>query len=213
MNYIENIFLCLSTPLLVAILCAPRTRRTGLVFLLAGMTACLCASYISTFFAFVTAADRITAVTNITPMVEEVMKLLPLLFYLLVFEPRAENAAGSILMTALGFATFENVCYLTSNGAQDIGYLLIRGAGTGAMHIVCGMVMGLGLLALWDVTWLKFAGTLAFLGFVIVYHAIYNLLVSQTGAVSALGLLLPLVTVLLVLLGRPHLTRVLRANK
>lgn len=32
------------------------------------------------------------------------------------------------------FATFENVCYLTQNGAGQFVYLLIRGFGTGAMH-------------------------------------------------------------------------------
>ena len=40
------------------------------------------------------------------------------------------------------FATFENVCYLTQNGAGQFVYLLIRGFGTGAMHIVCGSVYG-----------------------------------------------------------------------
>ena len=32
------------------------------------------------------------------------------------------------------FATFENVCYLTQNGAGQFVYLLIRSFGTGAMH-------------------------------------------------------------------------------
>ena len=209
MNYIENIFLCLSMPLLVAAVCVPRNRRASLIFLLGGMTTCLCSAYISTFFTGLLHTDAVSAVSNITPMVEETMKLLPVLFYLLVFEPPHEEAANGILMTAVGFATFENVCYLTTNGASHVIWLLIRGAGSGAMHIVCGMLMGLGLLALWDVAWLKAAGTVAMLGFVIAYHAIYNLLVSQQGAAAVIGYLLPLLTVAAVLtFGRGLMRRI-----
>ncbi len=199
MNYIENIYLCLSMPLLVAALCTARSRRASLVFMLGGMTACLCSAYISAFFVGIMSADNVAAVSNITPMVEETMKLLPVLFYLLVFEPPREEAGNGILMTAVGFATFENVCYLTTNGASNVTWLLIRGAGSGAMHVVCGMLLGLGLLALWNVAWLKSAGTVAMLCFVIIYHAIYNLLVSQQGLAAVVGYLLPLLTMIAVL--------------
>ncbi|MBQ1527923.1 MAG: PrsW family intramembrane metalloprotease [Lachnospiraceae bacterium] len=203
MNYIENIYLCLSMPLLVAALCTTRSRRASLIFMLGGMTACLCSAYISAFFVGIMSADTVAVVSNITPMVEETMKLLPVLFYLLVFEPSREEAGSGILMTAVGFATLENVCYLMTNGASNVIWLLIRGAGSGAMHIVCGMLMGLGLNALWNVAWLKAAGTVAMLGFVIIYHAIYNLLVSQQGLAAVVGYLLPLLTVIFLLpLGR-----------
>lgn len=211
MNYIENIFLCLTMPVLVAVFCVEQRRRPSLLFLLSGMTMCLISAYISTFFAGVLGADALSATTNITPMVEEIMKLLPVLFDLLVFEPERRDAANGILMTAVGFATFENVCYLTTNGAADFLSLLIRGAGTGAMHIVCGLLMGLGLLAMWDVVWLKMAGTLALMGLVATYHAIYNLLVNQTGAVAVIGFLLPLATIVAVTtLARNALREIIR---
>lgn len=200
-------------PLLVAALCASRSRRASLIFLLSGMTACLCSAYISTFSAGILKVDTVSAVSNITPMVEEIMKLLPVLFYLLVFEPPHESAVNCLLMTAVGFATFENVCYLTTNGASNVTWLLIRGAGSGAMHIVCGMLMGLGLLALWDIAWLKFAGTVAMLGFVIIFHAIYNLLVSQQGVAAFIGYLLPLLTLTAVLIfGRDLKRRITLKN-
>ena len=212
MNYIENVFLCLTMPLLVAVLCATRRRRTPLVFLLCGMTVCLCSAYISTFFTGILEADTFSATTNITPLVEEIMKMLPVLFYLLVFEPPQREVSNSLLMTSVGFATFENVCYLTANGASNFTYLFIRGIGTGAMHIVCGLLMSLGLLSLWEVSWLKFAGTVALLGLVVVYHAIYNLLVSQTGAVAIIGFLLPLLTVAVVQTAGRDLMRKINAR-
>ena len=200
MNYIENIYICLTMPLLVAVFCSRKESRASLLFILLGMTASLCAAYISAFLTGVLGADTFSAVTNIAPAVEETLKLLPVLFYLVVFEPGRRRAASGILMTAVGFATFENVCYLTVSDVSDVTYLLIRGAGTGAMHIVCGMVIGMGLIAIWDVAWLKAAGTLALLSLVVVYHAIYNLLVSRSGPVAVAGFLLPVLTAAALLL-------------
>lgn len=196
MNYIENIFICLAAPLLIAVLCLKDTRRRLVISLLAGMTACLLSSYINTFIAAVMQADRLSASLEIAPMVEEIMKLFPLLFYLLVFEPRIEDASGSMLMIAVGFATFENVCYLTTNGAAHVLHLVIRGFGTGAMHVVCGALVSLGLFYLWDQLWLRAAGTIGLLTLAITYHGIYNTLVSQTGFTAWIGYLIPLLTAL-----------------
>ena len=105
-----------------------------------------------------------------------------------------------------GFATFENVCYLTVNGAARIGHLLIRGFGTGAMHVVCGAVVSVGLLHLWDRLWLRTAGTIGLLSLAITYHGVFNILVSQTGTAARIGYVIPLVTTV-VLLASNGLTR------
>ncbi len=199
MNYIENIYLCLAAPLLVAVLCLRGTRRQMLLFLVGGMTVCLISAYISSFLAAVQGADALSASLEIAPLVEEIMKLTPVLFYLLVFEPKREVASDGVLMIAIGFATFENVCYLTQNGAENVLHLLIRGFGTGAMHVVCGEIVSLGLLYLWDHLWLRMTGTVSLLCAAITYHGVYNILVSQTGAVSIVGYLIPLLTAALVL--------------
>lgn len=194
MNYIENIYICLAAPLLIALLCLRAGRRQMLLFLLAGMTACLLSSYISTFLVVVYEAERSVAAIEIAPVVEELMKMLPVVFYLLVFEPPRIRAASSMLMVAAGFATFENVCFLITNGASDLMQLVIRGFGTGAMHIVCGMLSGLGLLLVWDRHYLRAAGTMGLLCLSMIYHAIFNLLVQQDGAVFVTGALFPVLT-------------------
>ena len=194
MNYIENIFICLAAPLLIAVLCLNGSRRKMVLFLLTGMTSCLLSSYISTFIAMALAADQLSASLEIAPMVEEIMKLFPLLFYLMVFEPRIEEASGSMLMIAVGFATFENVCYLTTNGAANVLHLLIRGFGTGAMHVVCGALVSFGLFYLWDRLWLRAAGTIGLLSLAITFHGVYNILVSQSDPAAWIGYLIPLLT-------------------
>ncbi len=65
------------------------------------------------------------------------MKLLPLVFYLLVFEPEGDKIKAAAITVALAFATFENVCYLIQNGADRFSFIFFRGFGTGAMHVLC----------------------------------------------------------------------------
>lgn len=210
MNYIENIFICITAPLLIAVFCLRGSRKRMLLFLLAGMMACLLSSYISTFLAVVKGADHIAASVEIAPMVEETMKLFPVLFYLLIFEPAREEIAGSILMIAIGFATFENICFLTANGAAEFSQLLIRGFGTGAAHVVCGIIIAMGLLYLWERLWLRIAGTVGLLALAITYHAVYNLLISQHGIVSWIGFLIPIATIISNLVFGRNMLRKLR---
>ena len=146
---INNVFVCIAAPLLAASFCLGKKYFHPVFFMLTGMGVCLLSAYINTFIAALYQTTAFHAATEIAPVVEEVMKLLPLLFYLLIFEPEPEHIKPSILSIAAGFATFENICYLVQNGATNFGFLLIRGFGTGAMHILCGAVIGYGLIYVW----------------------------------------------------------------
>lgn len=195
MTYIENIFVCIAAPLLVAALCMGKRYARVFFFCFAGMAACLLSAYINTFFARLYNADMINATTQIAPVVEEIMKLLPLLFYLLVFEPKPEKINISILILAVGFATFENICYLAQNGAANLSFLIFRGFGAGAMHIVCGAIAGYGLVYVWQRGWLRVAGTAGLLGAAVTFHAIYNLLVAYGGTAQYVAYALPVITI------------------
>ena len=83
MTYIENVFACIAAPLLVAALCAGKKQLRPFIFSLAGMLACLLSAYVNTFFAAMLDATALDATAEIAPVVEEVMKFLPLLFFLL----------------------------------------------------------------------------------------------------------------------------------
>ena len=192
MTYIENVFACIAAPLLVAALCAGKRYAHYFIFALAGMLACLLSAYVNTFFAALLSAPAPVATAEIAPVVEEFMKILPLMFYLLVFEPEGDRIRAAILVTAAGFATFENVCYLMENGAGDLGFLLIRGFGTGAMHIVCGVIVGYGMVYVWPRGALRAAGSLALLGTAVVFHGVYNLMVAYGGWAQYVAYALPL---------------------
>ncbi len=210
MTCIENIFICMASPLLVAALCMGRRRLRFFLFGVAGMGVCLLSAYINTFLAAVYQADALAATVEIAPVVEEVMKLLPLVFYLLVFEPEAERIKPAAITAALSFATFENVCYLIQNGAGRFSFIFFRGFGTGAMHVLCGLIVGGGLTYAWQRTWLKIAGICGLLGAAITLHAIYNLLIAYGGTAQYIAYVLP---VLLITAGKLRIFRSLGGSR
>lgn len=197
MTYIENIFVCIAGPLLLASLYMGKKYYSFFLFCIAGMGACVLSAYINTFFARFYGSDYMNAITQIAPVVEEVMKLLPLVFYLLIFEPKSEKINIAILIIATSFATFENVCYLIENGAAQISFILIRGFGTGAMHILCGIIIGYGLVYVWQYNWLKIPGTFGLLGAAITFHAIYNLLIANGGITQYIAYGLPILSMII----------------
>ena len=136
------------------------------------------------------------------------MKLLPLLFYILIFEPKVQDLPEAAIALAVGFATFENACYLTENGAENFMFLLIRGVSAGALHILCGILIGFGLSYVFRRRWLAFTGTMGLLGACIAFHAIYNLLISGEGGWQIAGYLFPSILIALIFAGKLLLPKV-----
>ena len=198
MIYIENIFACLAIPLLLCMLFIGGRTRAFMLFMVAGMSVCLLSAYVNSFFMGYYGVGATVAVVEITPVCEEVMKLLPLLFYVLIFEPNMRDLPEAAVAIAVGFATFENVCYLTENGAEDLMFLLIRGLSAGALHILCGILIGFGLSYVFRRRWLAFTGTVGILGACIIFHAVYNLLISGGGGWRIAGYLFPSVLIALI---------------
>ena len=202
MIYIENIFVCLAIPLALCMLFIGGRTRTFILFMITGMSTCLLSAYVNSFFVGYYGVSTTVAVVEITPVCEEVMKLLPLLFYVLIFEPEVRDLPEAAVALAAGFATFENVCYVTENGAEDLMLLLIRGLFAGALHILCGILIGFVLSYTFRFRWLAFTGTIGLLGASIVFLAIYNLLISGNGGWRIAGYLFPSVLIVLIFVGK-----------
>ena len=171
------------------------------------MTACLLLSHVTTFFSDYVEADPLTSALEIAPIVEELMKFAPILFYLLAAAPEKEKIPENVLTVSIGFATFENVCYLTANGSDDIADLVLRGFGTGAMHVVGGMIIAVGLVLLAEYTWLRVVGTVGLLTVSITYHGVFNIFVAQTGVARIVGFAIPLFITLVVVVTRKIISR------
>ena len=194
MIYAENIFLCIMVPLAVSLAFARGEARRFVLSFLVGMAICLIGAYISGFLTVAVDMSSEEVSIYLSPVVEEIVKLLPLLFFLYVFSPDDEALFLSAIAIGVGFATFENCCYILTAGAESLTYTLIRGLAVGVMHVVSMLVLAMGLVLIRRFKVVSLAGIVGALSLSMVFHALYNLLVSQPGITSVIGYILPLAT-------------------
>ena len=125
------------------------------------------------------------------------MRAYPALDGKVVYAEIDDGESYTILTNTIGSGVKDSAdMALTQNGADQILFLLIRGFGTGAMHVVCGNVYGGVLRPVWDSRPLRAACLFALLCVAIIYHAIYNLLVSAGGTPQLIAYFVPLPTAL-----------------
>ena len=197
MIYSENILICIAIPLLIALVFTRRSTRRFITAFILGMVVCLISAYFSGFIKFVTGTSMNDTAVFYSPIVEEILKMLPLLFYIFVFQQKDDKIFIVAVGIGLGFATFENCCYILSSGASDMGYILVRGMAVGIMHLVCALLLVLGLSLARYFRLLNIPAGIGALTIPTVFHGLYNLLVSQPGVSSYLGYALPILTALL----------------
>ena len=192
MIYAENVLLCIAVPLVISMLFNGKIVRRFIISFLTGMIVCLLSAYISGYLAVATVYGAEDTSIFLSPIVEEIMKFLPVLFCLFVFEPSDEDLKMTAIGVGSGFATFENCCFILSSGAQNLGYILIRGSAVGVMHLVTmqAFVMGVRILKRYKV--ISLAGIMGALSMSMTFHGLYNLLVSKPGASSYIGYALPI---------------------
>ncbi len=145
MTYIENIFLCMVSPCWWPHLCMGRRQLRFFLFCIAGMGVCLLSAlYQHLPRGGMSGGRPFAATAEIAPVVEEMMKLLPLVFYLLVFEPedksrpppsRLPSPSPPLKMCAISSRTARTASPSSSSVASA----------RRAMHVLCGLIVGGGL--------------------------------------------------------------------
>ena len=194
MIYAENILICIAVPLLLSLVFVRGGARRFVASFLGGMIACLLAAYISGFLSLAGSLDPEDVSVFLSPIVEEILKCIPLVFVLLVFVSEDRTLLIIAVGIGVGFATFENCCYLLSRGASSLPLILIRGLAVGVMHTVSMATLSIGLLTARRLHALTLPGVLGALSLSVVFHGLYNLLVSEAGVASYIGYALPLVS-------------------
>jgi len=194
MIYAENILLCIAIPLSICLLLVKGTNRRFIGSFLLGMGMCLLSAYISGYLSIVTGYGESNTAIFLSPVVEEFMKVVPLLFFLLLFEDSSELIINTAIAVGAGFATFENCCYILNYGAGNLSYVIIRGMSVGVMHIISVYALSLWLIASIRLKAFSFTNIIGALSLSMTFHALYNLLVSEPGITSAIGYLMPIVT-------------------
>ena len=147
MIYAENILLCITVPMLLSLLFVRGSARRFVMASIGGMIACLLAAYISGYLYLITGLTRTDVSIFLSPMVEETLKFIPPIFILLIMSPTDRNLLLIAVGIGVGFATFENCCYLLSEGASSLTLILIRGLAVGVMHTISMATLSMALSA------------------------------------------------------------------
>jgi len=192
MIYAENVLICIAAPLvLLSFFTKGETKRFALTFV-AGMCVCLISAYISGFLNMV--FDQEVSYTSVytAPVVEEAMKMVPVVLYMVLLRPADSSLRNFGLAIGAGFATYENCCYLLNVGTESLTFILVRGFAAGIMHIVSisALVFGLTISRRFHI--LSSGSVVGAAALAMIFHGIYNLLVSKPGVSQVIGYALPL---------------------
>jgi RsiW-degrading membrane proteinase PrsW (M82 family) len=128
----------------------------------------------------------------VTPITEEILKAIPILIYATMISDKKETLFTASMATGIGFAVLENAFYLLNDPSFNMIDAIIRAFGTGLMHGICTLLVGVGISFAKKRSKIFVVGTFALLSTAITYHGIYNMLVQSPYEV--LGFLLPIIT-------------------
>ena len=197
LTYIAFIALTVSLALMLPLM-EKKTRRV-MIFMIVGIFACLFISEINSILLSAFNNDVYYVTTTITPVTEEIIKMLPILYFAIVISDDRPTLIANAFAVGVGFALLENVVILTQNVENvTIFWALVRGFGSGLVHGICTVMVGWGVSYVKKRRKLFFCGTFALLSSAIIYHATYNLLVQSE--YQYVGILLPITTYIPVLL-------------
>ncbi len=191
MIYAENILICIAIPLIVSLLFLTGSVRKYMAAFLLGMVMCLLSAYIDGFLALVTGMGENDTSIFLSPMVEELMKLLPLMFFMVLTDAKEKTLTMIAVAIGAGFATYENCCYILTSGADNIIYVLIRGFAVGIMHIVSILALSIWFILARRLKAFSLPAVAVGVALAMNIHALYNLLVSKDGASTVIGFILP----------------------
>ena len=127
-----------------------------------------------------------------TPVTEEILKMLPILYYALVISDKKETLFTASMATGVGFAILENAYFLINSPNFSMLTAVTRAFGAGLMHGMCTLLVGVGISFVKKKSKLFAVGTFGLLSTAIVYHGIYNILIQSEYEI--VGALLPIAT-------------------
>ena len=197
LTYISFIAITVSLALMLPLM--EKKLRRLVVFMIAGIFSCLFVSELNNILLGAFHNDIFFVTTTITPVTEEIVKMLPILFFAIMASDDRSTLITISFAVGVGFALLENVVILTQNVENvTILWALVRGFGSGLVHGICTVMVG------WGISYIKkrrkffYCGTFALLSAAIIYHAIYNLLVQSQ--YQYVGILLPTITYIPIIL-------------
>ena len=193
-HIIYTLFVAISIPILLMALLVDKKSRLPIVFILIGIFVSVFASEVNGLLVKLLAMDMYSVTIIVNPVTEELLKMLPILYYALVVSDKKEKLFTASMAIGIGFAVLENAYYLLTYPNFSLLSAVIRAFGAGLMHGMCTLLVGVGISFVKKKRKLFAVGTFGFLSTAIVYHGIYNILIQSK--YSIVGALLPIFTYL-----------------
>ena len=192
-SLIYILFICITIPLiLMAFLVEKQSRRT-IIFFITGICAAVFAAEVNGILTYLIPLDISEFTIRITPVTEEIIKAIPVLFFAKVISDKKETLITVSLAVGIGFAIMENSYILTQNiGSISMLWAIMRGFGTGIMHGMGTFLVGTGFSFVNKNKKLFVVGTFALLSVAITYHSVFNMLVQSD--YRYFGAALPVIT-------------------
>lgn len=191
-NIIYVLFVSISVPMLLMALLVEKKARLPVVFMLIGIVVSVFAGEVNGVLSKVLSMDLYSIIVIVTPVSEELLKALPLLYYALVISDKRERLFTASMAIGIGFAVLENAYYLVNYVDFSMIKAVIRAFGAGLMHGMCTLLVGVGISFVKKKRKLFAVGTFGLLSTAIVYHGVYNILIQSK--FSTAGALLPIAT-------------------
>ena len=191
-NMIYILFISISVPLLLMALLMEKKARLPISFMIIGIFVSVFASEVNGLLSKLLSMDTYSMTVIITPVTEELLKALPILYYAIVISDKRERLFTASMAIGIGFALLENAYFLLNSDNFTIIIAIIRAFGAGLMHGMCTLLVGVGISFVKKKSKLFAVGTFGLLSTAIVYHGIYNILIQYD--FSIVGALLPIAT-------------------
>lgn len=193
----ENINLFISiaimAPLFLMLLFLRGRTQRVLAFAILGIYICLLSGEIDALIFDVSVFSEAFFTENVSPIVEETLKAIPIFVYVFAFKPNKQSIVECALALGVGFAIMENVLVLVgSTDNISLIFVIFRGFGAGMMHGVTTLMIGIGLEIVSRKKRLIIPGTLASLSAACIFHSIYNIIIHSQ--YQYFGIVLPLLT-------------------
>ena len=211
-NLIYILFICITIPLALMAYLVDKNARQPVIFFIVGVSVALFVSEVNALLTNVFSMEMTEFTIRITPVTEEILKAIPVLFFAREISNKRESIITISVAVGIGFAVMENsVVLLKSIDSVSILWAVMRGFGTGMMHGMCTFLVGSGFSFINKNKKLFIVGTFSLMSLAITYHSVFNMLVQSE--FYYYGALLPIVTFIPFAIARLKLVKEVKKNE
>jgi RsiW-degrading membrane proteinase PrsW (M82 family) len=195
---ITAIFLGAIVPIIFLIVILKDENRLMMAFFAWGLIAFMLSLTLNDAILESQVMDEATLSMTWAPVVEELIKALPLVYFFLGKKQMRFPIVYFAFAAGIGFSILENCTYLLNNfGNTDspLYYIVLRSITTSLLHGILTAVIGYGIILLRTLNVLKFPLLFGLFSVAVILHALFNM---YTGSeLKIVGLLMPILLYLI----------------